>query len=83
VLGGEGFAREIERMYLRLAGARPVEAGAVTTAPAAPEAHAALAAHDAPVAALGLRHEAAREVGDGALRALVAIRAILGVGARA
>jgi hypothetical protein len=63
-LGARGFAREVERNYLALAGTVPEDDGV----PASVD-----------VATLGLRHEASREVGEGALRALAAMRAILGV----
>lgn len=63
-LGARGFAREVERAYLALAGASPVDSGAAAPA-------------EVDVAALGLRHDAAREVGEGALRALAALRAIV------
>jgi len=59
VLGGRGLAREIERSYLTAAGATPSEDGEPI---------------EVDVDALGLRHAAARDVGEGALRALVAIR---------
>ena len=62
--GASGFAREVESTYLGLAGVRVTEAGA---------------REEVDVATLGLEHDAAREVGEGALRALAAIRAILGV----
>jgi hypothetical protein len=68
VLGGRGEAREVERTYLRLAGARPLEAGAPG------------AALDVDVTSLGFRHATARAVGEGALRALTAILRILEVG---
>jgi len=60
-----GFAREIEEIYLRNAG--------VQVSGAQPGAQ--------PVADLGLRHAAARDVAAGAFAALVAMRAALGGGA--
>lgn len=61
-LAAQGFAREIERSYLDRAGPRTGEDGlAIEVDPAI----------------LGLRHEAAREVGEGALRALAAIRKVV------
>jgi hypothetical protein len=70
VLGGTGFARWIEERYLRAAGVgRAAPDGAATAPPGVDPS------------VLGLRHEAAREVGDGALRALVALRRALGAGA--
>jgi hypothetical protein len=64
-LATDGFARSIEERYLRASGVDPIEpvGGSATAMPLD----------------LGLRHEAAREVADGALRALVAIRAVLGI----
>jgi molybdopterin/thiamine biosynthesis adenylyltransferase len=67
-LGGEGFVRTIEERYVRLAGAATAEAAGTTTVD---------------VASLGLEHPAAREVGEGALRALVAIREVLGLAKKA
>ena len=61
-LGSEGFARTIEEKYVRGFGAS-IDAGA--------RVHAI----DAEI--LGLESPAAREVGEGALRALVALRSIL------
>jgi hypothetical protein len=63
-LRGRGFAREIEATYLRLAGVGQIEEGGSRAQPAP---------------TLGLRSEAAREVGEGALAALAAIRTVLGV----
>jgi hypothetical protein len=68
VLGGAGAAREIEATYLVRAGARIVDA---------PGAGAAPLVGIADAGALGLRHAAARDVAEGALRALVAIHAAL------
>lgn len=67
-LGAQGFAREIEATYLRLAGARVHSAMEPTPAPMQ-------------LADLGLHDGPATEVAEGALRALVALRRILGVGA--
>ncbi|MBX3188664.1 MAG: hypothetical protein KF819_16725 [Labilithrix sp.] len=64
VLGGAGAAREIEATYLVRAGARVVHEGDD-------------AALSVDVGALGLRHAAARDVAEGALRALVGIHAAL------
>jgi hypothetical protein len=61
-LTSTGFAREIEEIYLRSAGV-----GVETRVGGAQPADVGL----------GLRHPAAREVADGALAALVAIRAAL------
>lgn len=64
-LATAGFARAIEARYLEGAGMRVEGEGG---APARID-----------VATLGLRHVHAREVGEGALSALVAIRAALGI----
>ena len=75
VLGGVGFARTIEERYLVAAGVgrgrSGSDAGDIGASP--PRVDASV---------LGLRHEAPREVGEGALRALVAIRRALGLGER-
>ncbi len=68
VLGGRGLARDVERTYLRLAGATPREDAAGD------------GADEVDVSSLGLRHAAARDVGEGALRALAAVRRIVGIG---
>ncbi|MBX3264773.1 MAG: hypothetical protein KF782_34195 [Labilithrix sp.] len=68
-LGGAGFAGEIERRYVVAAGMQ-VASGDPTIDPAA-------RGRAGDVTALGLRHEAAREVAAGALRALGAIRSAL------
>lgn len=62
-LGGAGLAREVERTYVERAGARTTEGST----------------EEVDIASLELRHAAARDVGEGALRALVAMRAILGL----
>jgi hypothetical protein len=64
LLGGNGDARAIEARYLRHAGAMLSDDG--TTRPI-------------DLAFLELRHSAARDVGEGALRALVALREALGM----
>lgn len=61
-LGAIGFARTIEAKYLERAGLTTAESG--TPAPV-------------DVASLGLQNEAAREVGEGALRALAVLRNVL------
>lgn len=61
-LGAAGFARTIEAKYLERAGLATVESGT----PASVD-----------VASLGLQNEAAREVGEGALRALAVLRNVL------
>jgi hypothetical protein len=64
-LGAEGFTRTIEKAYLERAGAQVAGDGArVSVDPSM----------------LGLRHEAAKEVGEGALRALAAIREVIAKG---
>ena len=77
VLGGAGDAREVEAAYLRLAGVKVREAYASAKAKARTKPDEKVAA-DA-LKALAVRDLAARDVADGAMRALVAIRAILGV----
>ena len=63
-VAGEGHAAEIEARYLRAAGLRPRRVPGAR-APAAED--------------LGVQHPAAREVLEGSLRALSAIRAVLGL----
>ena len=58
---GTGLARDIERRYLIAAGVSIGEGERVSV----------------DIDSLGLRHAAAREVGEGALRALLAMRRIL------
>jgi len=67
----QGFVRTIEQRYALTAGLSDTEAEP-TIDPARVDA-------DADAAALGLRHSAAREVAEGALRALAAIRLALEV----
>jgi hypothetical protein len=79
-LGGRGDAREIETSYLRAAGVRVSEASVALTSPPAalplgPAEYTAL------LGTLGVQDRAARDVADGALRALLAMRALVGVGA--
>lgn len=64
-LESAGFARTIEERYLEAAGVR-VRPGSSST--------------PRDLTALGLRHAPAREVAEGALEALIAIRRVLGVG---
>ena len=66
-LCGAGFARSVEERYVRSAGMSVIDSveGRVGEA--------------ADVSVLGLRHAPAREVGEGALRALLAIRGALGI----
>ncbi len=75
ILRGEGFAREIEETYLRVAGANVVHRSG-TPGPRAAEDAKRISAR-----ALGLKHPSARELGDGALHALMTLRDVLGVGA--
>ncbi|MBX3201323.1 MAG: hypothetical protein KF894_24520 [Labilithrix sp.] len=72
-LGGPGFAGEIERRYVVAAGLQ-LAADDPTVDPDAID-------RAADVRTLELRHEAAREVAAGALRALAAVRAALAEGA--
>ena len=77
VLGGAHDAREIEATYLRLAGlvVREAHASAAARAKAKPDEKVAVEA----LRALGISDPAARDVADGALRALIAMRTVLGV----
>ena len=61
-LGGEGFARTIEERYVRGFGGAIADDGPT---------------HPVDPAILGIEHDAARGMGEGALRALVALRGIL------
>ena len=61
--GLEGFAAEVFRNYMHRAGIGAIGPGGMRVR--------------VDVASLGLRHPAAREVGEGALAALAAVRAIL------
>ncbi|HVH46580.1 MAG TPA: hypothetical protein VM925_29770 [Labilithrix sp.] len=63
-LGSGGFAKTVEERYARGAGMSVAAPGGGRSAVA--------------VDALGLRHDAAREVAEGALSALVSFRAVLG-----
>jgi hypothetical protein len=62
---GQGPAREIEATYLRYAGVPVTEKDGLEV--------------EVDVSTLGLSNHAAREVGEGALRALEAMRRILGL----
>jgi hypothetical protein len=64
-----GFVRTIEERYVRLAGMQVAEDEASVD----PESGDV----SADVTSLGLRHPPAREVAEGALRALIAIRTVL------
>ena len=79
VLGGAGDAREVEAAYLRLAGAKVREAYATASAKAKAKARPDEKLATDALKALGVRDLAARDVADGAMRALVAMRTILGV----
>jgi hypothetical protein len=68
-LGASGFARDVEERYVRSAGMKVAPADGGTPPPPIEEN----------LAGLGLRHRAASEIAEGALRALVAIRAALGI----
>jgi len=67
-LGGDGFARWLEDRYL-------TQAGVMLRAPRGQGEAAPV-----DVGALGLTHPAAREVAEGAIRALAELRAGLGIG---
>lgn len=66
-LGASGFARDVEERYVRSAGMKVAPADGGTPPPPV----------DEHLSSLELRHRAASEVAEGALRALVAIRAAL------
>ncbi len=70
VLSGAGAAREIEAAYLGAAGVTVRDVAGAQDDPTA----------KARLEALGVSDPAARDVADGAMRALVAMRALLGVG---
>jgi hypothetical protein len=74
VLQSTGDAREVEAAYLARSGARVVDDATARGADAM-EAKA----HAEALASLGMRDSAARDVADGALRALVAMRRVLGI----
>ena len=71
-ISSRGFTRTVEHRYIVFAG--------MTDTEATPTVDPSRVADLADVGALGLRHDAAREVAEGALRALAAIRIALGVG---
>lgn len=71
-----GFARSVEERYLSAAG---VQIEPAASEPAGADANGEVASA---VAGLGVRHATAREVGEGALSALAAIRAIRSPGPR-
>jgi len=71
--GGKYDAREVEVAYLVGAGVQVKDADAEVDAKAEAEAKAQ-------AKALGVKDPAVREVADGAMRALLAMRRILGVG---
>lgn len=70
VLTGAGHAREIEAAYLGAAGVKVRDVAGTLDDPDA----------KARVASLGLSVPETRAVADGAMRALIAMRALLGVG---
>ncbi len=71
-LRSQGFARTIEQRYVVCAGMAEAESELPTIDPSRVD-------ELANVCGLGLRHAAAREVAEGALHALAAIRTALGV----
>jgi hypothetical protein len=77
VLGAAGDARLVEATYLRLAGLKVREAAGNAAAKARARADDKTAT--AALRALALGDPAARDVADGALRALVTMRAALGI----
>ena len=80
VLGGSGDVRTVEAAYVARAGIRVVDdATAEAKALATAVADGTDKLHADALASLGLKDSVAREVGDGALRALLAMRKILGI----
>lgn len=84
VLGSSGFARTIEERYTRAAGMGTNDPPARWNSSTREGTVGAARARDTTSwldpFALGLRHEAAREVAEGALRALVHVHDALGLG---
>ena len=72
VIGGPGDARNVEASYVARAGMRVVDVAAPDERPVDRD-YAKL------LASLGFADAAARDVGDGALRALLAMRKVLDV----
>jgi molybdopterin/thiamine biosynthesis adenylyltransferase len=80
VLCSVGDAREIEAAYLARAGVRVVDdANAEVKANAKAEADGAAKLRAEALASLGIKDSVARETASGALRALLAMRKILGI----
>jgi len=78
VLGGAGDARTIEASYVARAGIHVVDdAAADAKAKTKALADGSDKVHSDALAALGIKDSVARQVGDGALRALLAMRKIL------
>lgn len=78
VLGGAGEARTVEASYVARAGIRVVDdASAEAKAKARAIADGTDRVYLDALAALGFKDSMAREVGDGALRALLAMRNVL------
>ena len=80
VIGGEGDARSVEAAYVARAGIRVVDdASAEAQEKAKAIADGSEKVRVDTLAALALKDVTVREVGDGALRALLAMRKILGM----
>jgi hypothetical protein len=80
ILSGSAYARETEAAYLARAGVRVVDdANAAAKAKTKAEADGSAAVHTFALESLGTRDVVAREAADGALRALLAMRKILGI----
>jgi molybdopterin/thiamine biosynthesis adenylyltransferase len=80
VLSAAGDAREIEAAYLARAGVRVVDdANAEAKAKTKADADGTAKLRAEALASLGIRDSVARETADGALRALLAMRKILGI----
>jgi hypothetical protein len=79
-LGSTGFARSVEERYVRAAGMQVLDSsGCASSTPTSTvfDSSSSHGAANADVATLGLRHAPARDVAEGALRALVAVHSAL------
>jgi hypothetical protein len=80
VLQGEGDAREVEAAYLARSGVRVIDdAAAAAKASAKAGANGDAKIYADALASLSMRDTAARDVAEGALRALLAMRKLLAI----
>lgn len=79
VLQAAGDAREVEAAYLARAGVRVVDDASAAAAARARSEAEGLPDHGEVLATLGIRDASVRDVADGALRALIAMRKVLGI----